>query len=1210
MRARSIAQAGAPIGPVVYCRAMRIKELSLLGFKSFATRTRLVFPGGITAIVGPNGSGKSNVADAVRWVLGEGRSSTLRARSADEMIFAGTERRARGGLAEVTLVIDNADGGLELDYAEVAITRRVQRDGNSSFFINDARVRRQDVLDLIGGALGQGDYTVIGQGLVDSFLSMRPEQRRSLIDEAAGIAPLQRRADRTLRKLAESEENLTRVRDVLAEIEPRMRKMARLAERASKHKGLADELAGHLTTWYGHRYHRERSILAAARRTEAELRTTLTAAQKRAAGAEAIVNEAAGKDETVEKQLETIRARRDELVAGSAEIRQSVAVERTRLDAMRARRAELERSEEAPEGEQPPEGGPERLRATLDEALEVRDASLAEYRAAQAKLEALEKLSVTRATDLERLRAEEMALSASVAAHGARIDGLLAVRATRAAERVEIAERASKASERIPAARTALDESKAKRGQSLQALEDAREAVTESESSLREAQAAMADAREAHAEARAGRLALSARAEALSSVFDRLDAPADLIDLVKGSGNAEVLGTIAQLIQVDPEWETAVAVALGPLSSAVVVRDRASLTGALNAIGGKEGAEIALIVADGGDKSGEGARSSGAFLAPSDVVRPADGAPEIIQAAIGSVGFVEDLADAFLTLDMKNGPDSVVTRSGVKLDRRGAVIVGGGTRELLSLARERRELPRLITAADEKERAAAENVEAQLKTRAGSEARLTELVESRAAAEQANLSRSAELDQARELHERAVREHEWSTEALERLEQAISGLEEQFATLEETANADAVRNTTSHERISAAKAAVDEIDVAAERPQVDAAGARAAGLAQRVAGLEAELAAAERDAASASARRALDIERKKSLDVQIEASLALIKGKTGQTLEQDKALTDVQAELAKREVEVRSGREVQRERSAELEEVRRKVAQITSRQADAQLQVSRAEDRLERLAEQLSADGEIVELPPGAIEQLTIVEAVEDDGTDGDESMPPAIVELPDGLERRIASLRRELRQIGAIDLEALAAYEDTERHHAELQVQLTDLEAAKKDLRAALETLDTQMRERFDITFEIVSKAFHEAFPKLFGGGEASLQIQSDEDGGSGIEIIARPPGKRPQPLALLSGGERAITAVALVFALLQASGTPFVVLDEVDAALDEANVDRFRSAIRELAEDVQIVIITHNRATVESADTVYGVTMNDDGASRTVSLRVEEAA
>ena len=1209
--ARSIAQARPSNGRVVYCRAMRIKELSLLGFKSFATRTRLVFPGGITAIVGPNGSGKSNVADAVRWVLGEGRSSTLRARSAGEMIFAGTERRARGGLAEVTLVIDNDDGGLGLDFAEVAITRRVQRDGASSYFINEARVRRQDVLDLIGGALGQGDYTVIGQGLVDSFLSMRPVQRRGLIDEAAGIAPLQRRAESTLRKLSDCDENLTRVRDLLAEIGPRLRRMARLAERASKHKELAEELAGLLTTWYGHRYRRERTVLAAARRAEEGLTVSLEAATSQAKEAEALVATAAQLGESGEAELDAVRSRRDALVARLAESRQRLAVETTRLDALRTRRAELERDRNAdPEGAARDDGMAQ-LSAQIEAAAAARDAAFEERAQAEERLKAVEAEAAARVEALEHLRAEEMALSASIAAHAARIDGLQGVRAARVAERAEAEERRVRAAERMPAVTETRDKAREARDAGAEALASSRDAVSAAEAALRAAETTLAEAREEHSKARAARLALSARGEALASVFAELDAPADLVEAVRAT-EAIVLGTLSELIEVESGWEVATAVALGALSSAIVVADRGSLFAALRAVEGRAGAEFAIVAADGSEGGVTNGMPPQAHGGES-VVRPAEGAPDVIRAALGGVVFVEDLAAAIAVLEVDGGHAVAVTKRGVRVSRDGAAIVGGGTRELLTLARERRELPAQLGSAERSEADSAEAVDALLAERLRAEAELGARIEARSEAEQAVLARAAEFDGAREAHQRAERELQWADEALERLASAISAIDEQLGTLEASAGADAARNASSHERIAEARRAVEAIDTTASRTAVTETSSRAAALAQRLAGLEAEREAAERDAASAASRRELEERRRIELDEEIEAATERIALGEEQIAAEGQSLAEVEAEFTTLEGTVRTGRDSQRERSAELEDVRRRAAALASRLAEARLQVSRAEDRLERLAEHLNADAEIVELPPDVIERLQISggeeggdesEAVEEDGAVG------TAAELPEGLERRIGDLRRELRQIGAIDLDALAAYEETAQHNRELDVQLGDLEAARKDLLVTLEKLDAQMAERFNATFETVSKAFCSVFPKLFGGGDASLQIEANEDGGAGVEIIARPPGKRPQPLELLSGGERAITAVALVFALLQASGTPFVVLDEVDAALDEANVDRFRSALRELADFVQIVIITHNRATVESADTVYGVTMSDDGASRTVSLRVEDAA
>ncbi len=245
---------------------MRLKEISLQGYKSFATKHRFAFPSVVTAVVGPNGSGKSNIADAMRWVLGEQRSSFLRAKKTDDLIFAGTERRPRAGLAEVTLTLDNSESWLDIDFPEVAITRRAHRDGSNEYFLNGARVRLRDILDLIEGRLGRSTYTVIGQGLVDSALALRPEERRGLIDEAAGVVPLQRKRDAALRRLAETDENLTRVSDILAELGPRLRRIQRLGKRAERHAKLTDEIEGLLGTWYRYHVYTKRKAQTEARR--------------------------------------------------------------------------------------------------------------------------------------------------------------------------------------------------------------------------------------------------------------------------------------------------------------------------------------------------------------------------------------------------------------------------------------------------------------------------------------------------------------------------------------------------------------------------------------------------------------------------------------------------------------------------------------------------------------------------------------------------------------------------------------------------------------------------------------------------------------------------------------------------------------------------------------------------------------------------------
>ena len=335
---------------MLYSGAMRVKELTLQGFKSFASKHRFAFPPGITAIVGPNGSGKSNIADAVRWVLGEQRASYLRAKRTEQMIFAGTERRPRSGLAEVTLTFDNEDGWLDLDFSEVVVGRRALRDGTNTYTINGAVVRLRDVLDLLGGHLGQGAFTVIGQGLVDNALSMKPEERRVLIDEAAGIVPLQRRRSAAMRKLAETDENLTRVADLLRELGPQLRRMSRLAERAEQHDELVSDLKDTLLQWYGYQWRRAREQHDDDKSVVDGLEARAATARREAESRAEVLRRAERDRDEAERALDEARQERDAVAAELNSVRQAVAVNRARLEALSLQQDELATAGDA-EGE-------------------------------------------------------------------------------------------------------------------------------------------------------------------------------------------------------------------------------------------------------------------------------------------------------------------------------------------------------------------------------------------------------------------------------------------------------------------------------------------------------------------------------------------------------------------------------------------------------------------------------------------------------------------------------------------------------------------------------------------------------------------------------------------------------------------------------------------------------------------------------------------
>lgn len=1187
---------------MVYSRPVRLKELSLQGYKSFATRHRFVFPTGITAIVGPNGSGKSNIADGMRWVLGEQRASHLRARKADELIFHGTERRARSGLAEVTLTLDNSDRWLDIDFPEVAVTRRAHRDGSIEYLLNGTRVRLRDVLDLLGSRLGQSNYTVIGQGLVDSALSLRPDERRALIDEAAGVLPLQRQRDRALRQLDETRDNLTRVLDIAAELGPRLKRMERLAERAAQHRKVAGELEELLKLWYGYQWHRAGEQLARARVGEAEALAVAEAARTSAQSLEGELRAAEADAAAADEELLGWRAERDRLQQAAAEARQALALAQARVESLRAREQELAQELTKAAGST----------AQLDERAREAEAQLSELAAGQAEelrrlaaadaaLAEAEAAQAARGKAVEDTRAELFALASKVATLGQRGESVAAQAAARQAERA--------------AAQAELTQLAASAGAATLLLRAAEAGVEEAAASyaatVAEAQAAEAElaalgealrtAREQHSQARLTTEALRARAGTLEALVGDLAQVSPVLPQLDQAGIA-VLGTVAALLEVAGGWEAAVAAALGQRVHGLVLDDAETLTRALAAIGADVPGQVTLVPRQDAALAHRFDQGTGA-AAPLAEVATAPEAFGLAETLLGGTAFVADLAAARAVLATATGPMRAATRDGLLVLKGGLVVCGTPVQELLALHRERRGLPDAIAQAATAEATCLAAADQLAERRRSLESVLGDLAERRSRAEAGRAAAAETLAQAQAEAARVERERAWYAANVTRLEAESAQLAGEGERLAAEIDAAAPQEAALRSALAALQGELAAADLTELRMAAALAATAVARSAERLAARQAAVDGTARELATEQGRHS-ELQRRAA---ETRAGLATALADTDRLgLEVEglaAALSSLVARIEPAEANMRQTRGTLRQDTGRLDESRHRLSALEQRLGEARLAVTRAEDRLDRLYDQLRADGEFLpevgELP----QQLSL---------DGLSELPlPPVTELPAEIERRLATLRREIRAIGAIDQEALLTYEETAAYFQTLGSQRQDLEHAERDLHSALAQLEGEMQALFDATFTEVAAAFGRFFPQLFGGGEAALVLAESASGAApGIDILARPPGKRSQPLALLSGGERALTAVALVFALLQVSGTPFVLLDEVDAALDEANVDRFCAALRDLAAVTQVVIVTHNRNTIQAAGTVYGISMADDGASQVISLRVDSVA
>jgi len=1294
---------------------MRLRHLVLQGYKSFANKTEFEFPKGITVIVGPNGTGKSNIADAIRWALGERSMSTLRAKSSVDMIFAGGDRRARAGMAEVALTFDNASGGLPIEFSEVTVARRAYRSGENEYLLNGSQVLLRDIEELLAeSSLSERTYTVIGQGVVDAALALRPEERRALFEEAAGITLYRDRREKTVERLDETEHNLERVQDIISEIAPRVKRLDRDARQVEQYRRLSAHRERLQTTWYGYRWGQQQAALGRAMERAETLEERLTTLKQEASQVSRRLSEVRERESTLRAELRRWYRESGDLHEDVDRARRELAVSEERERLLKTRRQEL-MDEVGPLEEQRQEQA-NRV-AELSGRVEQLGQEVATCRARRAAVQEEAEAKARRAEQRELKRAETEQSLRSQRARLERLDqalGEVRDRITRLASEQAVAEdRARQLESRREEVIAGLEPLGRDEEEQAEQVSLGRARLNELEQALARRQTELAELertwevlqQDAH-EPNEERIRLSKELVDCRSEIERLDEAsrgarqeeAELagelkaLDRMHATGAAYVkgaqallesglegmLGPLAELIEVAPAWERAVEAALGSGSPGdtlqAIIVERQSIVKRAHELLKKQGGRLTLIALDSlctPVQAGElpsRALTAAAQVTCSDRIRP------VADALLGRIALCQDLAEArTLQPDMPPG-SCCVTRDGLVLRADGVFVLGGAEAgSVLTDERARRRLPRRL----EEVRARLQELErlrgAERERAASLENRIKEIEqqEARARAEK-NKEYQEKLGEARTAvavveetvrSQRTALEHEISQ--LERIRSQREALQAQAAGLKEERSA----------QLERARA----IRLALEAPRADLAGAEAGeeaayameaaegfrvrlreahqrsreleeerrAVAERVAAMEeafshlAQRATAAREQVAQFERETLS-EARTSLAVA-ESSLQ----SEQQTLERESGL------LERLHSQVDARRERAAELKAEREELLDRVVELrgTASRLDDELRAVReniqpAEDALERLEteqtaleeqrqraqervrsaeEQYGRAGLDVErrqddlqlLAERINEDLGLVELELDSAVTAQAPLPmrplvselPVVEELPEGLEDEMHFVKKRLQRLGGINPNAPNELAEVRERYEFLTEQAADLHAATEQLRRSVSELDTMMERAFKETFDDVSEYFSEMFVHLFDGGEARLVLTEPEDLlRTGIGIVARPPGKRSQRLALLSGGERALTAVALLFSLLHVSPTPFCVLDEVDAMLDEANVGRFRAKLEELAEQTQFIVITHNRSTVESADAVYGVSMGSNAVSQVVSLRMDD--
>ncbi|UGB47198.1 chromosome segregation protein SMC [Frateuria edaphi] len=1160
---------------------MRLTTIKLAGFKSFVDPTTLHLPTNMTGVVGPNGCGKSNIIDAIRWVMGESAASRLRGDSLTDVIFSGSNARKPVGQATVELIFDNADGTIQgeyAQYAEISVKRQVTRDGQSSYFLNGGRCRRRDITDLfLGTGLGPRSYSIIEQGMISQIIEAHPEELRTHLEEAAGISKYKERRKETESRIKSTRENLDRVKDVRDEVDKQLEHLNRQARAAERWKALKEEQT----------------------RKEAELRALEYRAFKGQhegegqglSAAEIEIEKQLAGQRQIEAQLESVRERHTgatehlnevqaevyKVGAEIARVEQQVRFNRETADRLQRTQAEAER-----------EHGELSAHIANDrEQIETLRMALAE---GEPRLEALQQMQddtadAARSTESKladwQQRWDVYTRTAGESSRAAEVErtklNYLDRQAIDLSKRREALEAEQKATDvaALDAAAEQLHvehDTQRERVESLGSLLDqhklTHEKVLDEE---RQVQSALNEARQQLQSAR-GRLSSLEALQHAALGQEESTASGWLASL--GLDKARRLG---EALQVDGGWESAVETVLAGLLDGVLVDNPLGLAGDFGTLGE---ADLALLASADGAQGGEGtlaARVRG---------------PAAAMQLLAQVRTAETLDEARNRVGSLAEGQSIITRSGEWLAPQWARVRRAQGNQVGVLARERD--IRLLTEQ-------IETLEAQLEESA---ARLDELRTAKFEAERARDDAQRELYNAhRRQSELAgqLQSHRGKVETARARAEKVAG---ELSTLIEQLDDLQVQTREARARLDESVNHMGDLED--QRRELEN---------ERRALLEAreEARMNAREAADQAHALALSMESKRSSLASLEQALARldtqlrqVEARRNEVAEQLAAGSDPIAEL---EAERQTYLDQRLLVDKQLVEARRALEDCDIEFRKLEQQRHLAEQGLATLRESVSEKRLAAQALQMRADQLA--EAITASGLE----LEPLLAELPEAADAnqwrtQLGDLAQKIVRLEPVNLAAIQEHAEQSERKTYLDNQLADLASAMETLEGAIKKIDRETRQRFKETFDKVNAGVQELFPRLFGGGHAYLELTGDDLLNTGVSIMARPPGKRPSNISLLSGGEKALTAVSLVFAIFNLNPAPFCLLDEVDAPLDEANVGRFSNMVREMSEKVQFIFVSHNKATMEAASQLCGVTMREPGVSRLVQVDLAEAA
>ena len=1178
---------------------MVFKELEIQGFKSFPDKVKITFDAGVTGVVGPNGSGKSNLSDAVRWVLGETSSRQLRAAGKmEDVIFGGTRRRSAMGFASVRLTLDNTGHTLDVDADEVTIGRKYYRSGDSEYTINGQVCRLRDVYELLlDTGIGRDGYSVIGQGRIAEIVAAKSSERREIFEEACGIAKYRYRKTEAERRLAAAGENLERLRDILGELESRVGPLEKESAKAQKFLELSEQRKTLEVTLWTDSVHRARDTV------RQQVRDYETA--------QADYERFDGEAKAAEQEAEEIRMQAQQLTIAVERLNGDIRSITEQISGSDSRIAVLEndilRNEESIASLR------SEIEAGEQDGAEA-DAALQRHRAVAAKMEAEgEKL----AAEIDALNAELEQLADASNASGARKDTLRAEITDLTAKRTEaqVAQAAAEAAEetarqRLPALEQAVQEGTDQWETARQDLTDTiryREMLTENEKQLanvrsglelklKNRKAALDEADTA--EQRLGREldAARQRLSVLRELEKNMDGYQNSVKAVMRVAGARrlrgIIGPVSAILKVEPGCEVAVETALGAALQNIVVENEAAAKAAIALLRSDNAGRATFLPLDTVQPGVFRGRLSGTARLASSLVQADARYDNIVSNLLGRIIVVEDINEASRVARDNGFHSRVVTMDGQVINAGGS-FTGGSVQRSAGLFTRKQEMEELriraaklqkdCLAAQEKTDQCKEQVDAlQAELTATASEQITAANDRvRAEAEQKRLeAAAAQLETARNARRQEI----------DTLQAALADSRakaEDAAKLQAELTAKIDRRTAEMSRIA------EGDDSFLTRQNALAQDLSAKRLEQVTRQKDAELAysqiaALEQRARDAAARRA-------SLEESVAALAARSDACRAEIADIRQTRADSQTTIAQKEAEIREATQKRLARQqAETETLARARTAADSRE-----EMSR---EMARLAERKAAaeseyDQTVAKLWDEY--QLSVSQA---------EALCVEFDSLP-ALRAQVADLRGKIRALGSVNVSAIEEYKEVKARYDALVTQVTDVEESRNELSRMISKLSAQMREIFTDSFRAINENFGRVFAELFGGGEASLMLEDESDVlSSGIGIRVAPPGKVIKNLEALSGGEQALVAISIYFAILAVNPAPFCILDEIEAALDDANVVRFAQYLRRVSDKTQFIVITHRRGTMEAANVLYGVTMQEDGVSKLLKLDLEQ--